>query len=531
MAKDTGTAEAKAPEVEREVDFVGAAGKPDAPEKKKDLTSEQPSFQENPANAAEEEEKAKKAKKAGEDLNIAPQQPATETSAEEKKNTGNDTAPVAQNPDIPAVSRKNMEILNDAWGIASITKALQEALENSKISRDERSGKVRFNLANNHQIEWIPNHNGIEGFVGIPKKSKIDDLDAKMIIATLATQGHKQVNVFGDRESKEKMWLEAMRQGLGVANFQPLPSDDPNSVYQTWLREAQDLQTGAAADPNAITPETPADKPAEETAEAETPAETTAETAEAEAPAETAAETAEAEAPTETAAETAEAEAPTETAAETAEAEAPAETAAETAEAETPAETAAETAEAEAPAETAAETAEAETPAVPEDKGGLKSSFLTDKPAAEEVKAEAQAKDAPVAEETAPEKPATKSAFIGDAADKKDAPAPKAPEVPTNESFEETLARRIEQAKNPKVEAALRTLKAELDSGNLKLDGIDREFVHAKLSGSKPLSVKNVNAAIGYAAGKPENKGIVLPTVDDDKPSAPQHKRKNPGLG
>ena len=38
MAKDTGTAEAKKPETEREVDFTGAAGVNDAPEKKKDVT-------------------------------------------------------------------------------------------------------------------------------------------------------------------------------------------------------------------------------------------------------------------------------------------------------------------------------------------------------------------------------------------------------------------------------------------------------------------------------------------------------------
>ena len=660
MAKDTGTAEAKKPAADDEVAFVGASGAPDAPEKKKDLTSEQPVFQENPANAAEEEERAKKAKKAKEEeLNFGQQQAqkAEQEEADKKKDKTADPiiAPVHNQPVDSAISKKDMEALNDAWGIGQITKAFDESLQNSRINYDGDSRILTFKLANNSKIQWFEAHAGVQGFIGFPNRHKMDDLDAKMVVGALASQGKKEIRVYGDRGSKEKMWLEAMRQGLAVTNFEPIASNDPNSVYQKWLREMESRVTGAAADPNAPTPETPAEAPANEAAEAaaETPAKAAVETADAETPATPAAETAEAEKPaqpkttdveglsvkitgiklgganqyssitgtvvggdeahagkevfvlvsneaaqqimdrpdvaphiqptvyepeaaqqedgtTKVKLRAEEGEAPDSSktleqaiqdlppvkfdqitvnnevsndktlegysgikgnTASFAFEDAPKDDAPKE-EAKADAKAAAPATEAEKPAEEKPADVAAEKPA--EDKpAAVKSSFLADKPAAEEVKADAPAQATPAAEEKAPEKPAAvKSSFIGDATDKKDdALTPTPPEVPRNESFEETLARRIEQTKNPKVEAALRTLKAELDNGNLKLDGIDREFVHAKLSGSKALSVKSVNAAIGYAAGKPENKGVILPTVDDDKPNAPQQKRKNPGLG
>ena len=563
MAKDTGTAEAKKPETDDDVAFVGASGSTDAPEKKKDITAEQASFQANPAEA--------EAKKEGVDLSFAEHkgQQQDEQKAEQKQDPEQEADGPAEEARIPTISREHMELLNQAWGVGRITKALDETLQGARIKYDDSinengGGVLTFKLSNNHQIQWFQEFEGIESYVGFPKSRKMDDLDAKMVVATLASMGKKEIKLYGDRESKEKMWLEAMRQGLGVTNFQPIPSDDPNSVYQKWLRESQDMKTGASADTQAPAQEIEADKPevtadtpaepATETVEAETPAETAAETVEAETPAAPATETAEAETPAETAAETVEAETPATPATETAEAETPAETAAETVEAETPATPATETTEAETPAETATETAEAETPTddkpAAEEKGGLKSSFLAEKPAVEEVKADAPAEDKPVVTErevgsTAesapveqgkePVKPAAvKSTFLGDTTtDKKDdAPAPKGPEMPNNETFEETLDRRIKQAKNPEIEAALRTLKADYKSGALKLDDIDREMVQRKLGGDKPLTAAKVNAAIGYVSSKPDNKDVVLPTVpDDQKPQSPQQKLKNPGLG
>jgi len=485
MAKDTGTAEAKKPEQDDDVPFVGAAAVTDAPDKKKDM--EQPAFQEHPTAAAEAEAaKAKKAKD-GEDFkpfeqNDLPPQEETAENKPKKPKPEEQQVYVAQDTYVPGISRQNMGLLNDAWGIATITRALDETLENARISHDEASGKMKFKLANGHKIEWLPEHNGIKGFIGFPHRTKMDDLDAKMVIATLASQGKESVNLYGNRESKEKMWLEAMRQGLQVTNFQPLPSDDPNSVYQKWLRESQALQTGAAADPRFPTQEKAIRPPGEEAAEPD-----------AKKPAD-----------------------------------------------EKPA----------AGAEKPAEAATADKPVVEEDKN-LKSTFLAGKPATEEKtpekpavtdpKAETPAKDAPAAGEKTPataeaaaEKSAVKSTFLGDAAvtDKKgEAPTPTGPALPKNESFEETLDRRIKQAKNPEIEASLRTLKADYKSGALTLDSFDRQVIQEKLGGNKPLSATKVNAVIDYAAKKPENKDVVLPRVEEPKQQSSQRKHKGQTFG
>jgi|GEM_PF-2159901 len=491
MAKDTDTADVKKPEQTDEVAFVGAAPVTDAPEKKKDLAADQPGFQEHPTVAAEAEAaKAKKAKN-GEDFELFEQNnpPPQEEAAEKKpKKPKPEEQPVyvPQDTYVPGISSQNMILLNDAWGIATITRALDEALENARISHDESSGKMKFKLANGHKIEWFPEHNGIKGFIGFPHRTKMDDLDAKMVIAVLASQGKEKISLYGNRESKEKMWLEAMRQGLQVTNFQPLPSDDPNSVYQKWLRESRDLHTGAAANPDAPKKENTVDQPENK---ADKPEET--KPVDNSKPAETKPDDAK------------------------------------------PAET--------KPAETKPEEAKAEAPAT--EQPAVKSSFLAEKPATEEkapekpavteAKAEAtkpaetkpaEAKPAETkAEAPATEQPAAvKSSFIGTATDKKDdAPNPKGPSMPRNETFEDFLDRRIQQAKNPQVEAALRTFKADYKAGNLKLDDFDRQFIKERLSGNKPLTATKVNTVLDYAANKPENKGVVLPRVDaTSKPQA-----------
>jgi hypothetical protein len=262
MAKDTGTAEAKKLETDDNVAFVGASGSTDAPEKKKDITAEQAAFQANPADA--------EAKKEGVDLSFAEhkgqQQDEQKTGQKAEQNPEQEADGPAEEARIPTISREHMELLNQAWGVGSITKALDETLQGARIKYDDSinengGGVLTFKLSNNHHIQWFQEFEGIESYVGFPKSRKMDDLDAKMVVATLASMGKKEIKLYGDRESKEKMWLEAMRQGLGVTNFQPIPSDDPNSVYQKWLRESQDMKTGASADTQAPSQEIVADKP------------------------------------------------------------------------------------------------------------------------------------------------------------------------------------------------------------------------------------------------------------------------------
>lgn len=523
MAQDTGTVDAKDPKVEQVkvepvntapaktpespkeptnteqvAEFTGASGTKPAPDAKKKLTADQPVFTPNPS-AEDEEEAAKKKKAKDAESLFTPQQPDTSETDKPKKDAEEDQKIVVDPSSfVPSISRKNMETLNDIWGIANITQALDETLQNAKIKKGEDNNTI-FELANGHKIEWLADYHGIKGFIGVPGKAQLDDLDAKMIIATLATQGNTEVTLYGSREGKEKMWLEAMRQGLTVSNFQPLPSDDPNSVYQKWLRESRDLITGASGN-DAPEREVKAKPEPEPEASADAPK------AEDKKP------------------EEAKVEEPK------AEENKPAEAKAEEPKAEDkkPEEVKAEEPKAEEkkPEEVKAE----EKPSI------AASTFAAKKPedaapqAKEEAKVEKPADDKP-AEEKPAAKDAAKSSFIGDKTDRKDeAPKPTPPATPKNETLEETLDRRIKQAKNPEIEAALKTLRAEYKSGTLKLDDFDKEVVQKKLGGNGALSVNKVNQAINHVATKPENKGIVLPAVSEQKPQQqPPRPKKTPG--
>lgn len=553
MAQDTGTVDAKEAKVdqvkveplntaspknpetpkeptnteqEQVAEFAGASGI-DGPLNKKKLDAGQPEFRPNPTDAAEAENAEKKGPElSAEELSSLPQEPEKPQAAQQGQNEG----PKKEGPDLKftsdapplSISEENMKKINEHWGLNQISPALSETLQNCVIKPNKETGGLTFNLANKHKIEWVPEYAGIKGFVGVVGRKKLDDLDAKMIIATLASQGNTKVNLHGDRESKEKMWLEAMRQGLTVSNFQPLPSDDPNSVYQKWLREAPDTISGASQTPQE---ENAADKP-----DIEQPAK------------EAAAETPKSEEskPQDVAVEEPKAEEnkPAEVKAEEPKVDEnkPAEVKAEEPKAEEskPAEAKAEEPKVEDKKPEEAKPVEPEAKA--EEKPSIASSAFAKKPgdettpeAKEEAKVEKPAADKP-AEEKPAAKDAAKSSFIGDKADKKDeAPKPTPPATPKNETLEETLDRRIKQAKNPEVEAALKTLRAEYKSGKLTLDDFDKEVVQKRLGGNGALSVSKVNQAINHVATKPENKGIVLPTVTEQKPQAQKPRINQPG--
>lgn len=563
MAQDTGTVDTKDPKVDQvtvepvntapakttespkeptntepAAEFAGASGVDGSANKKK-LDADQPAFRPNPTDAAEAEKEENK----GPDLSAAelsslPQEPEKPQDGQPKKE-GPDLKFTSDEPVI-GISEENMKKINEHWGLAQISPELSETLQNCVIKPNKETGGLSFKLANNHTIQWVPEYAGIQGFVGIVGRSKLDDLDAKMVIATLASQGKKEVTLYGDRESKEKMWLEAMRQGLGVTNFKPLPSDDPNSVYQQWLREAPDSISGAS-----VTPEAPEQK-SENNLDSETPAQEAAAetpTSEDNAPADVKADEPKAEdsKPEEAKADTKNPEEPKE---ETPKATQPEEPKAEE---NKPAEVKAEEpkdepgtedkkpeevqSEAATPADADVKT-EAKAEEKAEEKPSIAASTFAKKAdeGAPEAKEEAKV-ETPVTDKPAEEKPAVKdaakSSFIGDKTDKKDeAPTPTPPPAPKNETLEETLDRRIKQTKNPEVEAALKTLRAEYKSGTLQLDSIDKEIVQKKLGGNGGLTVSKVNQAINHVATKPENKGIVLPTVSEQKPQQQTPRQK-----
>ncbi len=105
-------------------------------------------------------------------------------------------------------------------------------------------GGLVFELQNNHAIEWHANLGGAE-FIGMPNRSKnFDEVDAHGVMAAARQRGWKAVNVYGNDAQKEMMWLEAKKQGLGVANFAP---PEGSAVYEK-LAQFEAQKSSATAD-------------------------------------------------------------------------------------------------------------------------------------------------------------------------------------------------------------------------------------------------------------------------------------------
>jgi hypothetical protein len=409
---------------------------------------------------------------------------------------------------VPSISKSKMQVINEAWGLPDVDIALKQALENASVKK--KGDGLVIGLPNGHKIQWDPNMPGTNGeFIGIVGyRPNLDELDAKTIIAAAKSRGKESVNLHGSRSNKEKLWLEAMRQDVKVANFQPMPD---SKVYQQWMKEKESYLAGVSAAPG---------EPPEQEAKVEQPK---ADAPKAEEPkAEAKAEEPKAEAK----AETPKVEEPKADAkAEAPKAEEPkADVKAEAPKAEEP-KAKAETPKVEEPKAEA----KAETPKVEEPKADVKSAFV--KPAEAEAKADApKADDKAEAKAEAPKtdaKGAAASSFV-DTGKKDKPPAPKAPAVKSEQTFEEVLDRRIKEAKNPEVRSTLEKIRSEYKSGNLKLDDIGKDLVKAKIGGTKPLTPASLNKAVGFIASKPENKGIELPQVKETTPGGPQQNARKP---
>jgi len=389
---------------------------------------------------------------------------------------------------VPSISKSKMQVINEAWGLPDVDIALKQALENASVKK--KGDGLVIGLPNGHKIQWDPNMPGTNGeFIGIVGyRPSLDELDAKTIIAAAKSRGKDSVNLHGSRSNKEKLWLEAMRQDVKVANFQPMPD---SKVYQQWMKEKESYLAGVSAAPG----EPPAQEAKVEQPKADAP--------KAEEPkAEAKAETPKVDEP--------KAEAPK---VEEPKAEA----------------------KADAPK---VEEPKAEAPKTEEPKADVKSAFV--KPA--EAKAEAPKVDEPKAEVPKTEEPkgeakaeapktdakgAAASSFV-DTGKKDKPPAPKAPAVKSEQTFEEVLDRRIKEAKNPEVRSTLEKIRSEYKSGNLKLDDVSKDLVKAKIGGTKPLSPASLNKAVGFISSKPENKGIELPQVKEETPGGPQPTARKP---
>ncbi len=198
--------------------------------------------------AAEEGADKKKDATAGQP-DIAPVGEADNTAA--KKDTT--AAPVAKTDTAPVIAadddeldgdeankdtryrsvfaKNSMPAINAVWPAGDVSDDLKETLGlTGKVKKNDKYG-LDFHLPNGHVIEWHANLGGSE-FIGMRKRTaKFGEEEAHAVAVTAKARGWGAINVHGNQKQKELMWLHAKMNGLEVANFEPMYSEDPNNVH------------------------------------------------------------------------------------------------------------------------------------------------------------------------------------------------------------------------------------------------------------------------------------------------------------
>ncbi|MCC7036631.1 MAG: hypothetical protein IT560_04915 [Alphaproteobacteria bacterium] len=197
--------------------------------------------------AAEEGAEKKKDATVGQP-NIAPVGEAANNAA--KKDTTaapvskTDTAPVIDADDAldgdeankdtryrSVFAKNSMPAINAVWPAGDVSDELKETLGlTGKVKKNDKYG-LDFHLPNGHVIEWHANLGGSE-FIGMRKRTaKFGEEEAHAVAVTAKARGWSAINVHGNQKQKELMWLHAKMNGLEVANFEPMYSEDPNNVH------------------------------------------------------------------------------------------------------------------------------------------------------------------------------------------------------------------------------------------------------------------------------------------------------------
>ncbi len=189
-------------------------------------------------------------------------------------------------------AKNSMPAINAVWPAGDVMDELKETLGlTGKVKKNDKYG-LDFHLPNGHVIEWHANLGGSE-FIGMRKRTaKFGEEEAHAVAVTAKARGWTAINVHGNQKQKEMMWLHAQMNGLQVANFEPMYSDDPNNVRNrlaAFNAEKNDkLTTGATPASHQMNlsgvdlsapqttgdepdPETPAKEVAEVKADAEKP--------------------------------------------------------------------------------------------------------------------------------------------------------------------------------------------------------------------------------------------------------------------
>lgn len=133
------------------------------------------------------------------------------------------------------VPQDPVKVVKDYLKLPTIDPHLQEMLRAAHMRQTEDGKGLMIDLdENGHSIQLNKLKNGTE-FIGVPdKKTIVDAHDAQVMVGLAKSRGWKAINVAGSQQEKERMWLEAQRQGLSVANFQPKPGSE---VYKQWQEE------------------------------------------------------------------------------------------------------------------------------------------------------------------------------------------------------------------------------------------------------------------------------------------------------
>lgn len=171
--------------------------------------------------------------------------PAAPKKAEPKKEGDSRQPPAtdAQEGDQELPPNQVAESLRAALGLKALDPHLSEMLRTAQLRlTKDQTGLLIDMPENEHSLHCGKLKDGTE-FIGmLNKKMVVDEHDAKVMIGLAKARGWKNINVQGTAEERDRLWLEAQRQGLNVTNYVP----DPNSeVAKAWLAEPKQSVTEA----------------------------------------------------------------------------------------------------------------------------------------------------------------------------------------------------------------------------------------------------------------------------------------------
>lgn len=164
---------------------------------------------------------------------------AKNTRAPDPKNTKVITPDAAQDntPDQPqGPTNETVDALKRTLGIKGLDPHMEEMLRTARLRLSKDGQALLVDLpTNGHCLHCGKMKDGSE-FIGMPhKKMIVDEHDAQVMVALAKGRGWKAVNVSGNNDERERLWLEAQRQGLHVTNFKP---DDNSAIAKKWAIEA-----------------------------------------------------------------------------------------------------------------------------------------------------------------------------------------------------------------------------------------------------------------------------------------------------